>query len=48
MNNFKIVDGEDKLNLLMAAINKINIYFHHKFEGLTYFHKNNTEISDKV
>ena len=36
MEDFKVVDMNDKLNLLMASINKINTNFHHhKFESLT-------------
>ena len=34
MADFEVVDIEDKLNLLMSAINKINTTFHHKFESL--------------
>ena len=35
MEDFEVVDVNDKLNLLMAAFNKINTNFHHKFESLT-------------
>ena len=34
MKDFEVVDMEDKLNLLMSAINKINTNFHHKFEEM--------------
>ena len=34
MKDFSAVDMEEKLNLLMVAINKINTSFHHKFEEL--------------
>ena len=34
MDHFKEVESGDKLDLLMAAINKINTTFHHKFENL--------------
>ena len=34
MTDFKVVDVDDKLNLLMSAINKINTTFHYKFESL--------------
>ena len=34
MVDFEVVDVNDKLNLLMAAINKINTNFHYKFEDL--------------
>ena len=34
MNYFKMVGENDKLDLLMAAINKINTTFHYKFEDL--------------
>ena len=34
MKDFSAVDIEEKLNLLMVAINKINANFHHKFEDL--------------
>ena len=32
MTDFSAVDMEEKMNLLMIAINKINTNFHHKFE----------------
>ena len=35
MVDFTTVDMDDKLNLLMAAINKINTTFYHKFEDLS-------------
>ena len=35
MSDFEVVDMDDKLNLLMSAINKINTSFHLKFETLT-------------
>ena len=35
MLDFEIVNTDDKLNLLMAAINKVNTNFHMKFESLT-------------
>ena len=35
MEDFEAVDINDKLNLLMAAINKINTGFHYKFEELS-------------
>ena len=34
MEDFEIVNMDDKLNLLMPAINKINTNFHHKFEAM--------------
>ena len=34
MKDFTAVDSDEKLNLLMVAINKINTSFHHKFEEL--------------
>ena len=34
MEDFEVVDTNDKLNLLMAAINKINTNFHYKFDAL--------------
>ena len=34
MKDFEIVDMNDKMNLLMSAINKINTTFHHKFEAM--------------
>ena len=34
IKDFTLVDMEEKLNLLMVAINKINTNFHHKFEAL--------------
>ena len=34
MDDFKVVNLDDKLNLLMAAINKINTNFHYKFDAL--------------
>ena len=34
MNDFEAVGMDEKLNLLMVAINKINTMFHHKFEDL--------------
>ena len=34
MSDFEVVNMDDKLNLLMSAINKINTTFHHKFESL--------------
>ena len=34
MSDFEIVDMNDKLNLLMSAINKMNNNFHHKFDSL--------------
>ena len=34
IKDFTSVDMEEKLNLLMVAINKINTNFHHKFEAL--------------
>ena len=34
MEDFEVVNMDDKLNLLMSAINKINTNFHHKFEAL--------------
>lgn len=35
MEDFEVVDMNDKLNLLTSAINKINTTFHLKFEELT-------------
>ena len=35
MEDFRKVDVNDKLDLLMAAINKINTNFHYKFQVLT-------------
>ena len=34
MKDFAVVDMDEKLNLIMVAINKINTSFHHKFEEL--------------
>ena len=34
MKDFEIVNTDDKLNLLMAAINKVNTSFHMKFDTL--------------
>ena len=34
MGDFEVVDMNDKLNLLMFAINKINTTFHHRFKVL--------------
>ena len=34
MHNFEIVDMNDKLNLLMAAINKVNTSFHYTLDSL--------------
>ena len=34
MDDFAVVDINDKLNLLMAAINKINTKMHIKFESV--------------
>ena len=42
MTDFSAVNMEEKLNLLMVAINKINTNFHHKFEEL---HK---ELNDPI
>ena len=41
MSDFEVVDINDKLNLLMSGINKINTNFHHKFENLR------KQLSDK-
>ena len=35
MRDFQQVDMNEKLDLLMSAINKINMNFHHKFEDLS-------------
>ena len=35
MKDFTAVDSDEKLNLLMVAINKINTNFHHKFKELS-------------
>ena len=40
MGDFEAVDMNEKLNLLMVAINKMNTNFHHKFKEL------NNEIND--
>ena len=45
MKDFQNVDMESKLDLLMAAINKINTNFHYKFEDLK---KNLTDKEDGV
>ena len=42
MEDFADVNADDKLNLIMAAINKINTNFHYKFEAL-----NKTLVADK-
>ena len=34
MRDFEVVDMNDKLNLLMSAINKINTNFHYKIESV--------------
>ena len=41
MEDFKAVDANDKLNLIMAAINKINTNFHYKIDAL------NTKLSNE-
>ena len=35
MEDFEVVDLNDKLNLLMPSMNKINTNFHHRFESLS-------------
>ena len=42
MADFQVVDINDKLNLLMAAINKINTTFHYKIQALQ------DHVTDKI
>ena len=49
MEDFEVVDMNDKLNLLMSAINKINTTFHLKFEELTQtFQRDVTGVAARV
>ena len=48
MADFEVVDANDKLNLLMAAINKINTNFHYKMEDLNHIMKKDKGVLNRL